>query len=488
MKRWIALFCAWLLVMITASGAWAGETIDYMLGDPNGDGAIMADDALMVLRATVGKESLTLRQQSAADVDCSDDIGAGDALQILRNIIGKPVVHTGLKGNSFTIGSVYASKYTADTPFGRAWQQAVAKTEQAYGVTVTVVPLDLQEESDSLFFYDMIEVPVHSARSLAKRGKLMDLKDCVVFPESVLQSGSTQSCQMGEHLYGVASDAMSANPMGLTINCDLLKQYAPKAYANLQSQFEKKEWTWEALNSLVAEYRTNSGNRSVMISNTNIIGQAIVSNAGYEVDFLPDGSGAVSSIASDEGIAALHYVKQLYDSGAYVYQADMNRAFEQFQQGTIPMVVYYLNETATATTARTFATTAMPFPIGPAQQDYVMCTFNSSVFAVPAGMSQYGNAYGMVLSMMAAADETIQEGWVAEATAKGYDKLGQSVYRWAAQHTTRDFSTGPFTGAVGGPVDGSVLNPDMDPYVEIPKIKKVIQQEVDAYYGQFYKS
>ena len=485
MKRIVALLCILGMLCLSLITITA-QTNSSALGDVNANGGLGSDDALLVLQAVVGKIHLSARESSAADIDCSDEIGAGDALQILRKVVGKSVQYTGLTDNSFTIGSIYANKYTDDTPFGRAWQTAVAKAEQEYGVSVSVVPLNLAEETNSLFFYDMIEVSVNEVRSLAKKGKLMDLSNNVVFPQAVLNSGSTGSCKLGDELYGVASNAMSANPMGIAMNKDLLQRYAPNSFAVLQSQFEQKQWTWDALTALAQEYQTNSKKKGVMMSNTNIIGQAIVSNAGYEVKFLPDGSGAVSSIATDEGIAALEYTKELFNSGAYVYESNVNLIYEKFREGKIPMVVYYLNDIASVVPERNFELTAMPFPIGPAQKNYVMCTFNSSTFAVPAGMSEYGNAYAMILSMMASADAAIADGWVADAALKGYDALGQSVYRWATANTSLDFSTGPFTGAVGGPVDGSVLNPDMKPSVDVANIKKVIQQEVDAYYGQFY--
>ncbi len=488
MKRLLAFLCVVGLVLLGITGvSSATTTTGNGLGDANLNGQIGADDALLVLQKVVGKVELTPMQSSAADMDCSDDIGSADALQILRQVVGKTVQFTGLTDQTFTIGSVYASKYTADTDFGRAWQQAVAKAEQKYGVSISVVPLNLTEESDSLFFYDMIEVSVNEVRSLARKGKLMDLNNNVVFPEDVRKSGSTASCQMGDGLYGVASKAMSANPMGIAINKDLVSRYAPNAFAKLQEQFEKKEWTWEALTALAEEYQAGSKQKGVMMSNTNIIGQAIVANAGYEVKFLPDGSGAISSIATDEGIAALTYTKELFNSGAYVYESNVNAMFEKFREGKIPMVVYYLNDTVSAAADRDFEISAMPFPIGPAQNDYVMCTFNSPAYAVPAGMSEYGNAYAMVLSALAEADAAIADGWVADAKQKGYDALGQAVYRWATANTSFDFSSGPFTGAVGGPVDGSVLNPDMKPSVDVVNIKNVIQQEVDAYYGPFYK-
>ena len=68
-------------------------------GDLDGDGQITANDALTILRASVGMEELTSDQRVIADVDNDSDITANDALAVLRssvgmvdeNLVGKPV-------------------------------------------------------------------------------------------------------------------------------------------------------------------------------------------------------------------------------------------------------------------------------------------------------------------------------------------------------------------------------------------------------------
>ncbi len=57
-------------------------------GDLDGDGDITANDALMILRASVGMETLTPEQIALADVDGDGDITANDALVVLRYSVG----------------------------------------------------------------------------------------------------------------------------------------------------------------------------------------------------------------------------------------------------------------------------------------------------------------------------------------------------------------------------------------------------------------
>ena len=57
-------------------------------GDVDGDGNITANDALMILRASVGMETLTPEQSALADVDGDGSVTANDALAVLRYSIG----------------------------------------------------------------------------------------------------------------------------------------------------------------------------------------------------------------------------------------------------------------------------------------------------------------------------------------------------------------------------------------------------------------
>ena len=73
----------------TVCGETETETIpksadDYMPGDVDGNGQVLANDARLALRASAKLETLDERQKNAADVDGSGDVLADDARQILR--------------------------------------------------------------------------------------------------------------------------------------------------------------------------------------------------------------------------------------------------------------------------------------------------------------------------------------------------------------------------------------------------------------------
>lgn len=61
----------------------------YTLGDVNDDGKINAIDAVLILRAAIGKTELTDIQQKAADVNEDKSVNALDAVVVLRKAVGK---------------------------------------------------------------------------------------------------------------------------------------------------------------------------------------------------------------------------------------------------------------------------------------------------------------------------------------------------------------------------------------------------------------
>ena len=60
-------------------------------GDVNEDGTVDARDALLALKAAVGKESLSARQIRLADLNIDSAVDARDALLILKIAVGKPI-------------------------------------------------------------------------------------------------------------------------------------------------------------------------------------------------------------------------------------------------------------------------------------------------------------------------------------------------------------------------------------------------------------
>lgn len=471
----------------------SAETENVLFGDIDSNGVINANDALLALQQAVDKTNLSEKQRSLADVDCSDTVNATDALQILQFSLEKitSYLYTGINGRTITVATRNINKYTGQSAAAAEYRAAINGIEKKYGMQVKLVEMSEEEISSAISSgtrtFDIVDTNLVEGRNLARRNRVKDISGSAFF-DNTFSSGMTGSFTLGTGVYGVASKAMSTNAHGLMMNMDLLKRYAPVSAEKLSVQFENKQWTWEALRALLDEYASNAPeNSKIMLSNTNIIGQVIVSNAGYEVDFFPDGTGAASSICSPEGIAAMTYLKSLKTDGLWYYDADVNALYSFFKSGKSPIFAYFLNAASwSSRSGYNFELTAMPFPIGPEKEDYVMSSFNGMAYCIPSSSKKTVNAEMLFLKELMAMDEGLANAVCSDAAACGYNELGVSVYRWSTANTTRDFSSGPFTSAVGGPVDSSVINPTRDPAKVLPSIEKLVQKEVDNYYGKFY--
>ena len=63
--------------------------VEGVIGDVDGNGKVEATDALEVLKAVVGKVTLTDEQLVLADTDGNGEADATDALNILKKVVGK---------------------------------------------------------------------------------------------------------------------------------------------------------------------------------------------------------------------------------------------------------------------------------------------------------------------------------------------------------------------------------------------------------------
>lgn len=75
--------------LVKAEKALEKPVDPVMRGDVNGDKKVDAKDALLVLKAAVGKEKLTPEQEKIADLTGDSKINASDALIILKIAVGK---------------------------------------------------------------------------------------------------------------------------------------------------------------------------------------------------------------------------------------------------------------------------------------------------------------------------------------------------------------------------------------------------------------
>lgn len=88
MNRFKKTMALLLVASSLASGAVSASASELKLGDVNGDGVVDSDDAVLVLRYSVGLENLNSNQIMAADINCNGIVDANDSVLILRKSIG----------------------------------------------------------------------------------------------------------------------------------------------------------------------------------------------------------------------------------------------------------------------------------------------------------------------------------------------------------------------------------------------------------------
>ncbi len=91
-------------------------------GDVNYNESIGSDDALLVLKAVVGKIQLTPYQMEAGDVNDDQDLAAVDALQILQYTVGKQ--------KQFATGVIYTNPYEYITTKAQWYETCRYKKEK----------------------------------------------------------------------------------------------------------------------------------------------------------------------------------------------------------------------------------------------------------------------------------------------------------------------------------------------------------------------
>ena len=87
LKKVISLACA-AATLCSVGVISASASTRRLYGDVNGDGVISNEDANLVLRVSVGKETIDSYQKIAADVNGDGKITATDVLMIKRMVEG----------------------------------------------------------------------------------------------------------------------------------------------------------------------------------------------------------------------------------------------------------------------------------------------------------------------------------------------------------------------------------------------------------------
>ncbi len=119
-----------LCIVMLLSVIPMGLASALIAGDIDGDDGVSAADARLVLRASVGLETLSAEQIAAADADRDGTISAADARLVLRASVGLETLHsheyTGAVTTAATCINEGVMTYTCSC--GDAYTEAIAKT------------------------------------------------------------------------------------------------------------------------------------------------------------------------------------------------------------------------------------------------------------------------------------------------------------------------------------------------------------------------
>ncbi len=461
-------------------------------GDPNGDNAIDAKDALLVLQTTVCKHHLTFWQELAADVNRDGLVNALDALEMLRHSVKKP---SAIEPLEITLQTVWGDTYTANTSQGKAWQSQLATVAVSYGIKTRVEPIAAESAADEFVkavmagkvMTDVAEVSLAMSRNIAKKKAAANLMDSKTLKKSLCKSGATQSVTFNGQVYGFSSWAKNTNVMGILYNKELIKTYAPNV--DIQALYKTKQWNFEAFEALAKRCTVDTdedGKTDLygVIANTNLMGMAVSANAGGTA--LMKNNRVEATFLNDEGIYALEWCKALYKTDkSWRYRADVKACAEEFAQGKAAMFASYVYFAQPVSQTADFEMGFVPMPIGPSQTEYINNVYDAYVYVVPRTNVKRLDQIGFWLNGIADTWPLLNAANRQELASWGIDEDGQEAFVNFQRSSQPEFSTGAFSQTVANLYESLATNVWSENKLAI--LRRVAQQELDEYYGVFYQ-
>lgn len=196
MKRMVAFLLSVLLLLLPTvtqmSPAVAQELPSPMYGDPNGDGKVSADDALLILKSVVGKVVLNESQRDLARVTAQTGApDAVDALEVLQHVVGKSRVFSRF-GETAVIEKFYSIEQ-ASLRKGTFEQVELVESYEQYTALVTDGVLSGEEIDNESFF---------AQKSLLIFSVFCERDRVDVTLDWIHREGNTLVLSVSEHQYG----------------------------------------------------------------------------------------------------------------------------------------------------------------------------------------------------------------------------------------------------------------------------------------------
>lgn len=365
-----------------------------------------------------------------------------------------------------------------------------------YHIATTIDVIDVSSAADTIIkevmagksSADVFDISQVMCRNVAKKKAAANIYASKTLKQSLYNTGATASETFGGKVYGVAFASKSTQPMGVIYNKDMVKKYAPDY--DIAKLYNDGKWTFDAFRSVakLCTRDTNGDNKTDVFgftSNTNIIGMALTSNAGGTA--LMKNGRVEATMCNDEGVHALEWCKALWkDDKSWNYKADIMQCVNAFANGEAAMFVSYLMYYPYIAAQANFSFGFVLMPIGPDQTEYKNGIYDCSLFVVPKTKEGRLDDIGNWLNYVAAISSKLINHKVTDLARNGFDITSQNVYKWAVNHMTAEFGSGPFSASTSQAIDSSVTSPSKSPAKVCASIKSQAQAECDDYYGELY--
>ncbi len=512
MKKLIAIVLILTLVCMTVPVAAQEQSavpetfVPILMGDTNGNGAIGADDALLVLRSVVAEIEYSPSQDESskpsavflttADVNDDGKIDATDALYILKRVVSKihrfpadPMTDW-IENQEIYLQSVWAEEYGQESD--SLYHAKIGQMQTDYGVTTRVELLDPNMATDMIVKNvrtgipqaDVAEVSLVMARNIYRAGGGLNLINAPL-RRRLRENGSTQSVTINNHVAGVSLNT-THTVLGVVYNKELIAKYAPDV--DIAALVATNQWDFDAFRSLSASIITDiDGNGKTDIygftSNTNVSGMAGTANAGGTA-LLKNGRVEVSMF-SQEGIDALEWCKAMFRTDkSWLYKADINNCVEQFVNGKAGMFLSYARFVPQIARSAGFDIGFAPMPIGPAQTRYINAVYDTRVYVIPKNSAASLNKVCAWLEQMMPLEEEVLAQTEQEWQALGLDTQSINNYKQLVKNSSAEFSSGVFSSGIASAFDVYLTGGHIHDKAWL--ITKA-QQEADDYYAPFYE-
>lgn len=408
-------------------------------------------------------------------------------------------VPTSLNGYSFKLGTQSDVSYKdTSTATGKVNVAQLESIKKKYNCTIEVVGYNGNTLVEKVVnscragqvTSDIVEGNISHARSVAKQGCAADFSKCTTINMKLFKNGMTESVTHNGHIYGVAFASMATNPMGVLFNKELVNKYT-KSNDLIYKYYKQGNWTFDTFEEIAKACTVDlNGDDKFdihgVISNTNIIGMALTANAGGTA--LKVNEKVVPTMCNEDGIYALTWLKEkIYNPGYWNYIPNINEAPAPFANGKAAMFVSYLHWYPQITTSAKFKLGFVPMPKGPAQSNYITGAYDGGIIFVPKTNEKNLDIVGTFLNELALTSSKHVNNYISNMARNGFDATAQSVYKWAVNNTSAEYSMGVFGTKISSDIDTSVTVPTMSPKTVMDSIRNSAQKACDDYYAPLYK-